>query len=114
MGLFSSKNSWTEQAKQPKSGGGMFGGTSKNWSKRASQKNKSRKTCPPVTDCGVKQSLMASAAEQKLWGVRTKKEVGQAKQRAAKIARQQRAGRKTDAWPYAGKYDPTKGRGRGR
>ena len=57
---------------------------------------------------------MASAAEQSLWGVRTKKEVAQAKKRGSKIASQQRAGKSPAKWPYAGKYDPTKGRGRGR
>ncbi len=83
MGIFGSSKSWTEQAKQPKSGGGLLGGTSKEWSKRAAQKNRSRKTCPPVTDCGIKQSLMASAAEQSLWGVKTKKEGGQEDRRLA-------------------------------
>lgn len=113
MGWLNNSKSWTDQAKTPKQGG-LFGGTSKNWSKRASQKAKSKKTCPPVTDCPVKQSLMASAAEQRLWGVRTKKEVVKAKRLAGQIAARQKAGRRAPAWPYAGTYNPTKQKGRGR
>lgn len=110
MGFLNSKNSWSAQAKTESNKTGLLG--SKTWSAQAKKANKAKKTCPPVTDCKVKQSLMASAAEQKLWGVKTKKEVTQAKQLANKIASQQKAGRKQARWPYAGTYDPTKGRGR--
>lgn len=90
--------------------GALFG--SKSWTNEA--KNAAvRKKCPPVVDCPVKQTLMASAAEQRKWGVRTKSEVRQARRLAAKITEQQRHGRRTAKWPYAGSYDPTRQKGRG-
>src|SRR5690242_5702859 len=92
--------------------GGLFRPTN-SWGAQV-KTHEIRKRCPPIEDCPVKQSLMASAAEQKLWGVKTKKEVRTAKAKAARIAKQQRAGRKTDTWPYKGKYDPTKGKARGK
>lgn len=110
MPIFSSNSSWTNQAKSqtskqpdPVRKGGLF--SSRSWT---SQVNRNDKRCPPIGDCKVKQTLMASAAEQRLWGVRTPKEVKAAKALAAKISRQQRAGRTPSKWPYAGSYQPLK------
>lgn len=50
-----------------------------------------------MKDCKVKQSLMASAKEQQLWGVKTKKEVAKAKKEADQVAKQQKADRRARA-----------------
>jgi hypothetical protein len=96
--------------------GGLMGALFNNPSWGAQARNaEARKRCPPIEDCPVKQSLMASAAEQRKWGVRTKSEVRTATRLARKITQQQRAGRQADAWPYKGRYTPVKpARGRGR
>lgn len=78
-----------------------------SWGRQA-KNAEARKRCPPIDDCPVKQSLMASAAEQRKWGVRTKSEVRKASRLARTITQRQRAGRNAPAWPYGGTYNPAK------
>jgi len=102
---FSSSNSWSAQASKP---GGMF---------------HPEKRCPPVPDCTVKNFVVAGKRVK----VKNARHLKQLQQEQAAVvkrqkeereeARKQRAAAKKQSgggWPFAGKYDPNKGKARGK
>jgi hypothetical protein len=96
--LFSSRNSWSAQASKP---GGMF---------------HPEKRCPPVEDCTVKNFVVAG----KRVNVRNARHLRQLQRQQAEVEKRQKEERKQKAaakkggWPNAGKYDPAKGKARGK
>jgi len=77
------------------------------------------KRCPPIEDCNVKNFVVAG----KRVPVKSAKHLKQLQREAAAIEKKQKAERKLAAevkknsgggWPFAGKYDPNKGKSRGR
>ena len=101
MPLFGSNKSWSSQASKP---GGMF---------------HPEKRCPPIEDCTVKNFVVAG----KRVPVKNAKHLKKLQRDAAAAAKRQKEERNQAAaakknsgggWPFAGKYDPNKGKSRGR
>jgi hypothetical protein len=71
------------------------------------------KRCPPIEDCNVKNFVVAGKRVK----VRNAKHLKQLQREAVAAAKRQKEERKQSSgggWPFAGKYDPNKGKSRGR
>jgi hypothetical protein len=77
------------------------------------------KKCPPVKDCDVKNFVVAGKRVQ----VKNPRHLKQLQRQAAELEKQAKLRRKQEAaekknkgggWPNAGKYDPAKGKARGK
>lgn len=87
---------------------GLFGGNAISWTNRAK--------CPPIDDCPVKNTVRKGSKPTKKQQQEIAKAIAaqQAASKTKRSARQQpEPEQKRAAWPFAGRYDPKKDRGRG-